>query len=252
MRRISLAGVQQCALFIRTKYMAVSHAIGSRKSVSQFNTQQMARAYSYLKETKNAVETLRELANALELNKNLETLGSAVNFINTEFHKEEFNNRLHSILYSPPEATRCSPAVLLQYKELASIVSISSFSSSRLGSETTDILMESLQKSFILHPAGVDPVQFDFQWSLTRNNMPGVVRNEFSAVILANGTRIASASDVHSACSAQALSAIQAHLGDHAAAVDPADFGWFLAFAATFPSDEAFDVVSDVFMPKKS
>ena len=199
---------------------------------------------TYLKGTTHLSDDLEVVAQQYRAEKSLPILDKGLTLINRERHCLELNERLHSMLTARPGTTRSAESTLAEYKRLASLVTIDSYSSLSLGDEKSDLFMESLSKSFSFKPDDATEVKFSFEWTLARKNIPGMVKNECSAKLRANDTGIASASDVHRSISQEAIAAIAEHV--KATTIPLADFSWFLSFIATFPSDEAFDVLSEL------
>jgi len=172
------------------------------------------------------------------------TAAAAQAAIKCDEHAFKLNARMSDMFARAP-ASGMDSEIVKEHKRLASQTSVVSFSHERM--ENTDFLMETVNHNFRMTPSEGDSVLFECTWTLSRNKVPGLSRQEHSTTIIANETRILRASEVDSSISHQAMSAIQEHLGsDH---IHPKDFCWFLSFLATFPSDDAFDVVS-ASMPK--
>jgi hypothetical protein len=205
---------------------------------------------TYLKEATHLSDDLGVLAQQYRAGKSLPILDEGLKMITRERHCLELNERLHSMLTARPGTTRSAESTLAEYKRLASLVTIESYSSLSLGDEKSDLFMESLSKSFSIKPDDATEVKFRFEWTLARKNIPGMVKNECSAKLIANDTGIASASDVHRSMSKEAIAAIADHV--KASTIPLADFSWFLSFIATFPSDEAFDVLSELLVTPES
>ena len=92
--------------------------------------------------------------------------------------------------------------VVKEHKRLASRTSVAAFAHKRL--ENQELLMETLAHNFSIVPPGAgDVVLFETMWSLSRIKVPGLIQQEHSATIIANGTRILRASDLGASISQQ-------------------------------------------------
>ena len=201
---------------------------------------------SYLKDKHDFSDELTSLADQYRETKSLAILDESLELIRRERHCFELNERLHLMLSALPGTTRSAEPTVAEYKRLASLLTIEKFSSQNLGDQKSDLSMESLTKSFVFHPVGASAVTFKFEWTLARKNIPGMIQNECLARLHANDTPIASASDVHRSISQESIKAIAQHL--NATHLPLSDFCWFVSFVATFPSDEAFDVLSELML----
>ena len=201
---------------------------------------------TYLKERQHLSDELERLASRYRESKSLTILDESLEAVQRERHCFELNERLHSMLTARPGTTRSAESTVAEYRRLSSLVTINNFSAFNLGDEKSDLFMESLSKEFTFNPVEATPVNFKFEWTLARKNIPGMIQNECSAKLHANETPIASASDVHQSISQEAIAAIAEHL--NATSIPLQDFSWFLAFIATFPSDDAFDVLSELLL----
>ena len=155
-------------------------------------------------------------------------------------HAHELNARM-SEMFARAADSGIDDGVAAEHQRLAGLTSVVSFSHQRM--DTQEFLLETLEHRFsMVPPCGGDSVLLECHWTLSRMKIPGLTRQEYSATLVANDTRILRASDLESSVSEQAFQAIQEHLG--ATHVSASEFCWFLSFLATFPSDDAFDVVS--------
>jgi hypothetical protein len=211
-----------------------------------FSCVRTATYVTYLKQNLHLSDELAELASKYRETKSPSVLDESLEAVRREKHCFELNERLHTMLTARPGTTRSAESTVAEYKRLCSLLTINNYSAVNLGDEKSDLFMEALSKSFTFHPVGASPVHFKFEWTLARKNIPGMIQNECSAKLHANDTPIASASEVHRSVSPEAITAIAEHMS--VTSIPIADFSWFLSFIATFPSDDSFDVLSELLL----
>ena len=165
---------------------------------------------------------------------------AAIAAITRDKHSRALNERLAQ-MFSRTGESSMDQHVIFEHKRMASFMSVVTFAHSRM--ETQEFLMETLEHHFRMSPPGeCEIVDFQYHWTLARMKVPGLARQEYTATLVANDTRILRASEMESSVSKQAITAIQEHLA--ANSIGSKDFCWLLSFLASFPSDDAFDVIS--------
>jgi hypothetical protein len=130
------------------------------------------------------------------------TAEAALAAIECDKHALDLNRRMSQMFSNVQSGDASASAVVAEHQHLASRTSVVAFAHKRM--ENQELLMESMEHSFsVTPPAAGESVLFECNWSIARVKVPGMTQMEYSAIIIANGTRILRVSDVETSVSQQ-------------------------------------------------
>jgi len=130
-----------------------------------------------------------------------------------------------------------------EFRRIAAMTAIKSFEHKHI--ETLDIMVESIEKALSFQSdADAKPILVKFSWSITRNKVQGMRNEEFAAAMSVEGGKVVEVNELDVSVEEQQMQALRLRLKVPDSVAD-GKFAWIISFFCTFPSDYAFDILSE-------
>jgi len=157
-------------------------------------------------------------------------------------HAMDMNLRINDML-SRGDISFLGTESSVEFRRLSGMVEVLQFEHKFV--ETLDVMVENIDKVLLLQPPGdAERVQVTFSWSVTRGKVQGMRNEEFSARIHVNGEKVVEVNELDTSVAEQHLRALRQEL-QVPDSIPDSKFAWIISFFCTFPSDYAFDIVSE-------